>query len=109
MRSVSIDVDTVVLYYVLEVWIEVWSWSWTWSALEAELAGGGASRGHAVLRYYAHCWRCLVSNVKGASVYSVSVVTRGKSTQRNTEYRVENTPFITPPTHVDAPPRRAWE
>ena len=25
MRSVSIDVDTVVLYYVLEVW----SWSWT--------------------------------------------------------------------------------
>ena len=84
MRSVSIDVDTVVLYYVLEVW------SWSWSALdvEAELAGGGASRGHAVLRYYAHCWRCLVSNVKGASVYSVSVVTRGKSTQRNTEYRV---------------------
>lgn len=104
MRSVSIDVDTVVLYYVLEVW------SWSWS-VEAELAGGGASRGHAVLRYYAHGWRCLVSSVKGASVYSVSVVTRGKSTQRNTEYRVENTPFITgaPPTHVDAPPRRAWE
>ena len=32
MRSVSIDVDTVVLYYVLEVW----SWSWRLSWLEVE-------------------------------------------------------------------------
>ena len=80
MRSVSIDVDTVVLLRTGGG--ARWSWSWS---VEAELAGGGASRGHAVLRYYAHGWRCLVSNVKGASVYSVSVVTRGKSTQVTAE------------------------